>query len=91
MKIDNNGIEFHPMLVMADGRRAFSIEDISEDDYLKLQNLELEKLPLILRARIADILWVNKKNLLLQKLRPIHIGNYLFFGMRLMKILLHLI
>ncbi len=61
MKIDNNGIEFHPMLVMADGRRAFSIEDISEDDYLKLQNLELEKLPLILRARISDILWVNKK------------------------------
>ncbi len=61
MKIDDNGIEFCPMLVMADGRRAFSIEDISEDDYLKLQNLELEKLPLILRARIADILWVNKK------------------------------
>lgn len=68
MKIDNNGIEFHPMLVMADGRRAFSIEDISEDDYLKLQNLELEKLPLILRARIADILWVNKKEFVAAKI-----------------------
>lgn len=68
MKIDNNGIEFHPMLVMTDGRRAFSIEDISEDDYLKLQNLELEKLPLILRARIADILWVNKKEFVAAKI-----------------------
>lgn len=60
-KIRNDGIEFHPMFVMADGSRTFSIEDISEDDYLILHSLKLEKMPLILRALIADILWTNKK------------------------------
>lgn len=60
-KIHNDGIEFHPMFVMADGSRTFSIEDISEDDYLILHSLKLEKMPLILRVLIADILWTNKK------------------------------
>lgn len=60
-KIHNDGIEFHPMFVMADDSRTFSIEDISEDDYLILHSLKLEKMPLILRALIADILWTNKK------------------------------
>lgn len=60
-KIHNDGIEFHPMFVMADGSRTFSIEDISEEDYLILHSLKLEKMPLILRALIADILWTNKK------------------------------
>lgn len=60
-KIQDDGIEFHPMFVMVDGRRTFSIEDISEADYLILYSLELDKMPLILRARIADILWTNKK------------------------------
>lgn len=60
-KIHNDGIEFYPMFVMADGSRTFSIEDISEDDYLILHSLKLEKMPLILRALIADILWTNKK------------------------------
>lgn len=60
-KIHNDGIEFHPMFVMADGSRTFSIEDISEDDYLILHSLKLEKMPLMLRALIADILWTNKK------------------------------
>lgn len=62
-KIHNDGIEFHPMFVMADGSRTFSIEDISEDDYLILHSLELERMPFILRALIADILWTNKKEI----------------------------
>ena len=55
------GTKIYPMFVMADGSRTFSIEDISEDDYLILHSLKLEKMPLILRALIADILWTNKK------------------------------
>ena len=50
------------MFVMADGSRYFSIEDMSKDDYLLLSNLELDKIPLILRALVADILWINKKD-----------------------------
>lgn len=60
-KIHEDGIEFYPMFVIANGSRTFSIEDISEDDYLILHSLELDKIPLILRALIADILWTNKK------------------------------
>lgn len=60
-KINNDGIEFHPMFVWADGSRTFSLEDISEEDYLVLHNLKLDRIPLILRALIADILWINKK------------------------------
>lgn len=60
-KVYNDRIEFYPRFEMVDGRRTFSIEDISEDDYSILHNLELNKMPLILRARIADILWTNKK------------------------------
>lgn len=90
-KIHNDGIEFHPMLVMADGSRTFSIEDISENDYLILHNLELDKIPLILRAFIADILWSNKKSLTLLKLQQIRIGNYFCCGIRMSIVLVHLI
>lgn len=60
-EIHNDRIEFHPMSVMADGRRTFFIDDISEEEYSKLSQLQFDKIPLILRALIADILWVNKK------------------------------
>jgi hypothetical protein len=43
-KIYNAGIEFHPMFVMADGRRTFSVDDICEEDYLELKQLEFGKL-----------------------------------------------
>lgn len=33
-QIHNDRIEFHPMFVMADGRRTFSVDDISEEEYL---------------------------------------------------------
>ena len=84
-KIHNDGIEFHSIFVTAEGRRSFSIEDISEDDYLILHSLELEKMPLILRALIAEIYCgLIKKNLMLLKLQQMHIGNYLLFGIRMM-------
>lgn len=60
-KINNDGMEIHPMFVWADGSRTFSLEDISEEDYVVLHNLKLDRIPLILRALIADILWINKR------------------------------
>lgn len=67
-KISNKGIEFYPIFVMTDGSRTFSIDDISEDDYLALQNLEWNRIPLTLRALIADILWTNKKEFIAAKI-----------------------
>ena len=55
---------FCPWMVWNDGRRTFSLEDMSEDDFLFLKGLSYEKLPLALRARVTDILWVTRKNYL---------------------------
>lgn len=55
---------FCPRMVWNDGGRSFSLEDMSEDDFRILEGLSYEKLPLALRARVADILWVTRKNYL---------------------------
>lgn len=59
-KIVNNGIEFHPFITF-NGKRSYSVDDIKEDDYILLESLNLDKVPLKLRARIADVLWTQKK------------------------------
>lgn len=61
-EIHNSGITFHPMFVMADGRRTFAVEDITDDDYEMLKAIDFERLPLVLRSRVADILWIQKKD-----------------------------
>lgn len=60
-KIIDDGIEFYPFMVM-DGKRTFAIEDISEADYQVLKKIEINKVPVNIRARIADILWTQKKD-----------------------------
>lgn len=47
---------------MADGRRTFDIEDITDDDYEMLKAIDFERLPLVLRSLVADILWTQKKD-----------------------------
>ena len=61
IEIYNSGITFHPMFVMVDGRRAFAVEDITDDDYEILKAIDFQRLPLILRSLVADILWTQKK------------------------------
>ena len=58
--IDEDGITFRPMIILLD-RRSFSIEDISDAEYELLKGLEIERLPLYLRAKLADVLWSTKK------------------------------
>lgn len=60
--VDNDRIEFCPMFVAADGSRIFSIEDISDSEFSILNDLDFDKLPLTLRARVSDLLWVSKKD-----------------------------
>lgn len=59
-KIVNSGIAFYPNMVW-EGKRTYAIEDITDDDYLLLESIDLCKVPLNLRARITDILWTQKK------------------------------
>lgn len=52
---------FCPRMTWNDGRRTFSLEDMSEEDFGILESLSYEKLPLALRARVTDILWVTRR------------------------------
>lgn len=61
MNMKDDGVEFCPSFIF-DGKRTYSLEDISEDEYNILLSLDHQKLPLTVRARIADILWVQKRN-----------------------------
>lgn len=60
-EIHNGSIKFHPLFTMADGRRTFSVEDITEEDFSMLEAMELNRVPLVLRALISDILWSQRK------------------------------
>ncbi len=60
-EIHNSSIKFHPMFTMADGRRTFSVEDITEEDFSMLEAMELNRVPLVLRTLISDILWSQRK------------------------------
>lgn len=62
IRVSNSSVEFYSRFVMSDGGRSFSIEDISDADFEKLTKLEFDKIPLILRVMIADILWVQKRD-----------------------------
>ncbi len=60
VKITSKGISYHPFMVW-EGKRTFSLEDMTEEDYEVLKEIDLDKIPLNLRARIADLLWTQKK------------------------------
>ena len=60
-KVTDDGIEFHPFMRW-EGKRTFDIEDLTEDDFISLKSLDLLKVPLNLRVRIADILWTQKRD-----------------------------
>lgn len=60
-KISDDNVEIIPYIVTNESR-SFSINDLSDTDYDLLLSLDLEKLPLNLKARTSDILWVQKKN-----------------------------
>jgi len=61
MREVDNGIVFEPFVVF-EGKRSFALEDMTEDDYKCLLSLELERLPLSVKTRIADVLWTKKRN-----------------------------
>ena len=61
VKITENTVKFYPMIVW-EGKRTFSVEDITDDAYKILECIDFDKIPLNLRVRVADIIWSYKKN-----------------------------
>ena len=60
MSVENDKVEFRPAFIF-DGKRTYALEDISEDEYDQLISLAHQRLPLSIRARVADVLWTQKK------------------------------
>lgn len=56
-------IKFHPRTIILNEQQlfSFSVDDITKNDYKILKDVDLLKVPLILRVLIADILWTQKK------------------------------
>ena len=60
IKTTIDSASIHPKMVF-EGKRTFSVEDLSKDDFEILNELTFDKIPLNLRAKIADILWIYQK------------------------------
>ena len=56
-------IQFLPFVIW-EGKRSFSVEDFSEDDYTEMGKIleSFQNLPNYIKAKIADILWTVKRD-----------------------------
>ena len=59
-KISVKDIEFQPSIELM-RKRSFGLQDMTKDDFILLESLNLSLLPINIRARIADLLWTEKK------------------------------
>lgn len=62
LAVQPDSAEFHPLIILSNGNRSFSIQDMTEEHYSLLSELDLTKLPVNLQARAADVLWLQKHN-----------------------------
>lgn len=62
VKYEKDVVIFDPAMIWYDdGTRSYGPQDLRDEDYDKLENLDIEKLPTVLAARIADLLWIYRK------------------------------
>ena len=57
----DNNIDFQPGYIWG-GKRTFAISDMTDEDYLMLEKLDLSRLPAVLSYRIAELLWYKKQD-----------------------------
>lgn len=61
VEIADKSIGFQSSIVLR-GRRSFGLQDMTDDDFKLLESLNFELLPVNIRARIADLLWTQRKS-----------------------------
>lgn len=54
--------QYSPGFIIYGEGRSFDLQDMTDDDYALLKNVDVKRIPLLLRARITDILWNNKND-----------------------------
>lgn len=62
VKFDKGVAEYNPGIIIYGEGRTFDLADMSEVDYILLECVDVKRLPLLLRARLSNILWNVKKN-----------------------------
>ncbi|MEA5016371.1 MAG: DUF4209 domain-containing protein [Candidatus Limiplasma sp.] len=64
LKAEEREKPFIPAIQWTDGSRSYSIEDFTDDELAMLRDTCSDDLPLVLLARIADVIWTREKNYL---------------------------
>ncbi len=67
-KVEPSGAEFSPAIIIYGDKRTFGPQDFTDDDYKILKGLDFASLPVTVRAKIADLLWVEKKEYICAKI-----------------------
>lgn len=57
-----NGAEYESGFIFYDSGRSARPDDFTEGDYSLLKSLDFTRLPLVIRAKIADLLWIKRKD-----------------------------
>ena len=61
VKYEKDVATFYPAMIWYDeGTRSYGPQDLRDEDYDKLEKLDIEKLPTVLAVRIADLLWTYR-------------------------------
>ena len=60
-KITDDKVELLPAIQIGT-MCIFSIEDLTEHHYVLLKSIDLSKIPLLIKARICDIIWCKKRD-----------------------------
>lgn len=55
-------IKIIPRIEIYGEERTFGLQDLTDDDFKILEEIDVDRLPVLLKARVAEILWIVKKN-----------------------------
>ena len=61
-RFNEGKIIYNPLLEYKDGSRSFSVDDLSDEDFDLLRHLNFNRLSNNVKAFIADLLWIQKKD-----------------------------
>lgn len=62
VKFEKGVAEYSPGIILYGERRTFDLSDMTEEDYLLLSSVNVKSLPTLIRARVSNILWNEKKD-----------------------------
>lgn len=62
VKFEKGVAEYSPGIILYGEGRTFDLSDMTEEDYSLLSSVNVKSLPTLIRARVSNILWNEKKD-----------------------------